>query len=297
MLVQDNNTKVPNYLLKDYAISYAYSNRLLFDQSKKRKAKHTFAGFGLEYDDYTLADLETYVDNPLASLPLSRALGHLEFSDDEVKEIAGLLGGEEWINAAATREVFLENADQYAILHLATHGIVNENYPMNSALIFTRQNDSTEYFLRAADLYSMKLNADMAVLSACNTGAGMLERGEGVRSLARAFSSAGCPSLVATLWNASDKSTKDILVNFYKNLKKGMTKDEAMRQAKLTYLTSASPTYQSPYYWSHLNVIGESGTLEVLDVPIWRKYWYLGVLGLGLVGLVGYRMKRRTRIV
>lgn len=160
---------------------------------------------------------------------------------------------------------------------------------MNSALIFTRQNDSTAYFLRAADLYGLALNADMAVLSACNTGTGLVERGEGVRSLARAFSAAGCPSLIASLWNASDKSTKEILVDFYKNLKKGQTKAEAMRRAKLTYLENAPPTYQAPYYWSHLNVIGESGPLEVLNVPLWRKYWYVLAVVLAVSGGLFYR--------
>ncbi len=163
---------------------------------------------------------------------------------------------------------------------------------MNSALIFTRQNDSTDYFLRAADLYGMELNAQMAVLSACNTGNGIIERGEGVRSLARAFAAAGCPSLVASLWNASDASTKDILVSFYKNLEKGMTKAEAMRQAKLSYLESAPPTYQAPYYWSHLSVIGESGELDVLNVPFWRKYWYVLAAGLVFAGALAIRQRR-----
>ncbi|KAA3634621.1 MAG: CHAT domain-containing protein [Bacteroidetes bacterium] len=280
------------YLLKKYPISYAYSNRLIFDQGNQKQASNIFAGFGLEYDDYTLADLATFVDNPMSSLPLSRALGPLEFSDDEILEISELLGGQIWINEAATRGAFLENASDYAILHLATHGVLNERYPMNSALIFTRQNDSTDYFLRAADLYGMELNAEMAVLSACNTGNGILERGEGVRSLARAFAAAGCPSLVASLWNASDASTKEILVSFYKNLEKGMTKAEAMRQAKLAYLETAPPTYQAPYYWSHLNVIGESGQIDVLSIPWWRKYWYVLVAGVVFAGALAMRQRK-----
>jgi CHAT domain-containing protein len=284
--------QIPYYLLQKYPISYAYSNRLLFDDISRESAPNTFAGFGLEYDDYTLTDLATYVNNPMSSLPLSRALGPLLFSDDEVKEISELLDGHTWINEAATREAFLENAGDYAILHLATHGVLNERYPMNSALIFTRQNDSTDYFLRAADLYGMELKAEMTVLSACNTGNGIVERGEGVRSLARAFAAAGCPSLVASLWNASDASTKKILVSFYENLEKGQTKAEAMRQAKLAYLKKAPPTYRAPYYWSHLSVIGESGELDVLNKPWWRKYWYLWAAGMGIAGaLVASRWK------
>ncbi len=284
VLITAPTETVPNYLLKKFPISYAYSNRLLFDNTQRENAPKTFAGFGLEYDDFTLEDLATFVNNPMSSLPLSRALGPLQFSDDEIKEISELLDGQIWINEAATREAFLENAPDYAILHLATHGVLNERYPMNSALIFTRQNDSTDYFLRAADLYGMELQADMAVLSACNTGNGIVERGEGVRSLARAFAAAGCPSLVASLWNASDASTKEILVSFYENLEKGQSKAEAMQQAKLAYLENSSPAYRAPYYWAHLNVIGESGELEVLSKSWWQVYWYLWAVGIGIAG-------------
>ena len=272
VLIEKPNSEVTSYLLRRYAISYAYSNRLLFGKDHSRSTAGTFAGFGLEYDDYTLADLSNYVNNPQVAMSLTRALGKLQYADDEVSEIATLLSGDQWINSEATRASFMENADQYAILHLAMHGVLNEEYPMNSALVFTRQNDSTEYFLRAADLYNMQLNADMTVLSACNTGAGALQKGEGVRSLARAFSYAGCPSLVASPWNASDKSTKDILFDFYQNLKAGMSKHEAMRQAKLAYIDGAPPAYSLPFYWSHLSVIGDSRALEVLSSSSLKRY-------------------------
>ena len=99
--------------------------------------------------------------------------------------------------------------------------------------------------------------------------------------------------MIASLWSASDKSTKDILVDFYKNLKTGMTKDEAMRQAKLSYLDNAPPAYQSPYYWSHLSVIGDSSELEVLrSTPSWKKYAIGGVMGLLIIGIWGYRRRK-----
>lgn len=283
VLVQDSNPS-PSYLLRKYSISYAYSNQLLFKPEKQHPALRVFAGYGLEYDDYTLAGLATYVDSSAINLPLTRALGKLQYSDDEVQEIAALLTGEQWTNDAATRQAFLENADQYAILHMAMHGILNEQYPMNSALVFSRQNDTTNYFLRAADLYNMQLNAEMVVLSACNTGAGTLQKGEGVRSLARAFSFAGCPSLIASLWSASDKATKDILIEFYKNLKQGMSKDQAMRQAKLAYLDSAPPAYQSPFFWSHLSVIGDSDQLQILAPSFVERHWPWGLVLIAVLG-------------
>ncbi|MEL7421457.1 MAG: CHAT domain-containing tetratricopeptide repeat protein [Bacteroidota bacterium] len=295
VLIEDPASSQLSYLLRRYAISYAYSNRLLTGEKLGTSASSTFAGFGLEYDDYTLAGLSAYTEIETSNLADARALGKLQYSDDEIQEIATLLSGDQWINTNATKTSFLENADQYAILHLAMHGVLNEESPMNSALVFTRQNDSTEYLLRAGDLYNMKLKADMTVLSACNTGAGTLQKGEGVRSLARAFSYAGCPSLIASLWNASDRSTKDILILFYENLKEGMSKHEAMRRAKLAYLDSSPPAYQSPYYWSHLSVIGDSSELEVLSGSRFGRFAL--PIGLPLLILGGlflwYRRKSR----
>ncbi|MEL6973031.1 MAG: CHAT domain-containing tetratricopeptide repeat protein, partial [Bacteroidota bacterium] len=165
VLIEDPASSQLSYLLRRYAISYAYSNRLLMGEKAGTSASSTFAGFGLEYDDYTLAGLSAYANIETGNLADARALGKLQYSDDEIQEIAALLSGDQWINTNATRASFLENADQYAILHLAMHGVLNEESPMNSALVFTRQNDSTEYFLRAADLYNMKLKAEMTVLS------------------------------------------------------------------------------------------------------------------------------------
>lgn len=281
------------YLLKKYAISYAYSNRLLFDETaaaRVRRAKGGFAGFGLEYDDYTLEGLGLLKEDTVIN---NRSIGRLVYSDDEVRELADLLNGEEWLNRAATKTAFLEYAPDYGILHLAMHGVVDEQNPMNSALIFTRTSDSIDYLLRAYDLYGVNMNAQMAVLSACNTGYGALVRGEGVRSLARAFAYAGCPNLVATLWSASDKSTKDVLLNYYENLKTGMTKDVALQQAKLTYLQDAPPTFTAPFYWSHLISIGEQAPIQLV-----KSYpaWLLGLLGVGIVFFAFFIWKKMGRV-
>lgn len=97
------------------------------------------------------------------------------------------------------------------------------------------------------DLYNLQLNADPVVLSACETGIGELRRGEGIVSLARGFTYAGAKSIVTSLWSVADEKTKDIMVAFYQNLKKGLPRGEALRQAKLEYIdgleghTSAHP--------------------------------------------------------
>lgn len=253
------------YLLKKYAISYAYSNKLIYDaESSKRiqKSLSSFAGFGLEYDDYTLKGI-----NELSKLEvdttLSRGMGKLYHSVKEIEEVKDIIGkGSLWRNKKATKKSFLKNAPRYKILHLAMHGYESAANPLNSALIFTRKEEKSDFILKAADLYTMSLHADMTVLSACNTASGRVYKGEGVRSLARAFRYAGCPSLLATLWSVSDYSTKEIIVKFYDHLKNGDSRDIALQKAKLHYIRIGQPSQKMPYFWTNLVLIGESGPLD-----------------------------------
>ena len=254
------------YLLRKYALSYSYSNQLAFaDRRTKRRiqrARAGFAGFGLEYDAFTLKGLQgTGLDKLEGE---NREMGRLKYSDDEVLAAAQILGGNTWVNQEATKAAFVEQAKQYRILHLAMHALVDDEYPLNSALIFSRAKDSTDFMLKASDVYNMQIGADLAVLSACNTGFGTIQRGEGIRSLARAFTYAGCDRLLATLWEASDYSTKDIILSFYESSKKHAERpiDVLLQQAKLKYLENAPPTFTTPNHWAHLMILGDTLPLE-----------------------------------
>jgi len=175
--------------------------------------------------------------------------------------IAGVLGGSFWLNRDATRGNFLKNAERYGILHLAMHGIVDERNPLRSRLLFSSSVAGDDPFVYASDLYNLQLQAGLSVLSACRSGTGTWKKGEGVLSLARAFAFAGCPSMVMSLWNVSDQSTSELMVSFYKQLKAGATKDEALRSAKLSYLNTVSPEYAKPIYWAAFVPIGEMDSL------------------------------------
>ena len=130
----------------------------------------------------------------------------------------------------------------------------------------------------------MQFNADLAVLSACNTGFGAISRGEGVMSLARAFTYAGVPATVTSLWKVPDLTTREIMVEFYKNLKRGMTKDAALRQSKLTYLDNTPESIAAnPYFWAGFVPMGNMAAMDLsepspLSIPL--------ILG-GLVALWG----------
>ena len=247
------------FLLRDYAISYAYSNKLIFEptvNTRLEKAKYDYVGFGLEYDDYTLEAIKDI--QPAQELPqLFRGMGKLTYSDDEVLESAEIMGGKTYINDKATKPNFLKEVKNGNILHLVTHGYMSKKSPMSSGLIFTKENEKEDFILRTADLFSMNLQAEMAVLSACHTGGGKVQKGEGIRSLARAFNYAGCPNVTASLWAAPDLSTKKIIVPFYKFIKSGLPKDVSLQKAKLDYLDNCRFNIEAlPCNWAHLITIG-----------------------------------------
>ncbi|MEL7427236.1 MAG: CHAT domain-containing protein, partial [Bacteroidota bacterium] len=155
------------------------------------------------------------------------------------------------------------------------------------SLIFTK-GDSSDVFLRAAEIYGMELDGDMVVLSACNTAYGKLQAGEGPMTLARAFHYAGIPSVVASLWSIPDNSTSRIMKLFYEQLDRGLPKDEALQQAKLQYLASddiSSPVTRQPLHWASTIVIGEIEPVSVSASNFWC--WAGGAaLGLLLLGMI-----------
>jgi hypothetical protein len=116
-------------------------------------------------------------------------------------------------------------------------------------------------FLNTYEIYNMKYNARLAVLSSCKTGYGKIQKGEGVMSLARGFMYAGCPSIVMTLWEVSDKSGARLMKDFYKSLKKGKTKTSSLRDAKLEFLRKADQLKAHPFFWSTYVAIGDSSPL------------------------------------
>ena len=281
------------YLLRKYAVSYAYSNQLL--ENTEGGTIGTFGGYGIEYSDKALEKIENDLKSDTLSTTRGDKLSKLAFADDEVKNIYALLGnGTIFLNDDATKFAFMQNASNHGILHLAMHGAIDEKNPLNSGLIFSKKDSTDNNYLSGYDLYAMQLKTGLAVLSACNTGNGELRRGEGVMSLARAFAFAGCPSTVMSLWSIPDESTSKVMLSFYKNLKNGDTKDVALQKAKLEYLQNCPPQYSIPNYWGATVIIGN---VEALDFKAW--YQKPMAIGLGIVALFAiliWLLRRKKRI-
>lgn len=266
------------YLIKEKQVSYSYSAALLNEMLKNKNTGSEVLAFAPKFG--------VPQDSLPFSLPYLKGLNH---NEEEVSTIQKSLGGRVFKGKEATLQNFVEIAPLYKILHLATHGKASTQSNDFSYLAFTYKLDTLDNeLLYAADLYNMELRADMVVLSACETGIGKLQQGEGIISLARGFSYAGAKSIVTTLWSVDDKSSLKIMANFYRNLENGYRKDDALRQAKLDFVKS-NKNRAHPLFWAAYVPIG-----NMESIVIGRgKSWYYILGGAGLILLLFFIWWRR----
>jgi len=295
------------YLIKKYAISYAYSANLWWkplNQNEQENANYvafapSFAGRNASTSENRSLSLSEMNENDsittLRGESRGGALVELTETKKEVENIKSQIGGEIFLDKNATKAQFKEVAGKYGIIHLATHALINDKNPMDSRLVFTLpENKADDGFLYAYELFGMRLSAQMVVLSACNTGYGKLLKGEGVQSIARGFAYAGVPSIVMSLWTAQDNSTSQLMVDFYKGLKEGKSKDAALQAAKLAFLEKADAKITAhPFFWAGFVILGDAEPLTFQGLTI--KY-YIGVtIGLFLV-ILGFVFWRKWRL-
>lgn len=279
-------------LIHSKLISYGLSVSVLLFQQKltnKKENKNQFLGLtpGFTRDFKSKVEgLYTEADsgfNYLLQQPFLLSLS---------ENLSRSFQGETYIELDATESVFKSKAQDFRVIHIGTHGILNDKSPLFSRLIFAK--DSLEDGnLHAYELYGKNLNADLAVLSACSSGKEETFASEGIVSLSHAFTHAGCPSVLMTKWDVDEKSTSIILEQFYANLKQGMTKSESLREAKLKFLQDSPVELHDPYYWAGLVLIGD-------DSAIFSKSWFSSDVGLALLTLLillilYFVLKRRSR--
>lgn len=250
------------YFIENFSISYAGSSRLYFEMHNNYfdyTSPNYWAGFSPDYQEGN----------------------ELYGSQREVENIANLVNGKGFFGEDSSKENFLKNTQNFSILHLAMHGEVDEEIALRNKLWFG------EEALTASEISVADIKANLAVLSACNTGFGKLEKGEGVMSLARSFHFAGVPSILMSLWKVPDNETEQIMVFFYKYLVEGMSKSESLKRAKMDYLLNTKEThFKHPFYWSGFVVTGNTATLKQEK----NNSWYiLGGITLGLFVILGYR--------
>lgn len=231
-------------IIETHTVSYHYSTSLWYN-SKGNNADSSVNGTPSSLlalaPTFSGSDLQQSPSIQLASNYRGKsALPPLTSSKDEVEEIYNLFKSKNiraisLIGRNATEQNLTLEINKFYILHFATHGLVNRDNPERSGIYlypFTRTSTENN-FLSLGQLQNLKINANLAVLSACNTGSGAIAEGEGVMALPRGFIFAGVPNVIASLWKVNDERTKDLMVLFYTHLLDGNSYANALRLAKI----------------------------------------------------------------
>lgn len=276
------------YLIERYPISYVYSASLLRAKGPKPPKP--------EIDFLAFANSEPSPQSGLRQLP---------YSEREVRQLARIFRcSKTFSKSDSTKERFKELAARARIIHLAAHQVVEKANPLHSRIVFAAGPRGEDGLLYTYEVLDLNLNADLVVLSACDTAYGKLRRGEGLESISRAFLRAGAPALVATLWMVTDsESTVRLMTKFHRKLAEGIDKREALRQAKLELIRQGE---ENPFYWAPFILIGDSSPVEVSKSSWWinlanlepiRIAWLAAVFSSGLLIFSLYKLNRQKRAV
>ncbi len=197
----------------------------------------------------------------------------LNGAQNESEVLTKQYNGSLFQGTSATRKKFLNLPSNTSILHLSMHAKIDQKNSTNSCLYF----QDNSFFIE--ELYGLNLSADLVVLSACSTGDKMFGKNHGSRSLQRAFIYAGVSSTISSLWEVPDEATSKVMLSFYEFLENGLSKSEALRNAKINYLeTTSDPHLTAPYYWAGFVISG-----DVSPVKISKKsatYWSYLIWGI-----------------
>ncbi|MEO9872607.1 CHAT domain-containing protein [Ekhidna sp.] len=280
---QGNSFKSLSYVIKSYEVTYAHSFTLL-DFLKSRTVNTNQKVFAL-------APTFTNNQEEIAGLNATERseLSVLPYAQEEVRSIEKYFPTKLFIGALATEESVVSDADEYGIIHIASHSLVNTKEPLNSKILLTKSeaNPVSDGLLHAYEVIQLDLNSEVVVLSACNTGVGKINKGEGALSLALSFFYAGAKSVLMSQWPVNDLSTSKLMEAFYKYLSSDFSKSEALRKAKLDYLKEANEALAHPYYWGGFVLVGDPDPLTSNKKRLWL--FTTGFLMLLFISIIVYR--------
>lgn len=256
--VSNNPLKMP-YLLQQHSISYHYALSLL----------------ALQFPDKSVNGLIAFIPN-FKDDPLFYQQQQADFLAKNIEDIRIFKEDN------ATKQHFLQNAAQFQAIHLSTHGIANDSIGDLSYLRL-----SNEERLYVSELYGLQLNANLVVLSACETANGEWRSGEGTVGLTLGFLYAGAKSIVSSLWNVNQNSTNQFIMSFYEKLKLEQNSSNALRAAKL-HLMQQNPAFAHPKYWSAFVLIGNPDEQVSFEKSFWQKPLFWAAFFLFLFFILKY---------
>jgi CHAT domain-containing protein len=268
------------FFLEEHSIVYSPSLSVLLEMKNKDNRRRSMNASSAGY----AAPMLRVGDKGAGPAPLLLALGNprlnsslisrtkssnrglsfeeLPDADREVKTLGEIYGAQNsriLTGAAALEETFKTDASRYPVLHFATHGLLDDNNPLYSRLLLASSSADDDGLLEAREIMKLNLNADLAVLSACQTARGRVGAGEGLIGMSWAFFIAGTSTTVVSQWKVDSASSSRLMIDFHRYLqdtrgKVTVSKAEALRQAALKLM--ADPKYRHPFFWSGFVVVG-----------------------------------------
>ena len=268
------------YLIKSYAVGYAYSSSMLLDRESRRRSSHpSMLAVGFSGN-------QTFNGSSLK-------LRDIEGTEQELKALENRFeSGRFLTDEDATEYNFKSIAPGFDIIHLAVHGMGDVQNDFAASLYFTSPASGDEDGeLHAYELYGLKLKAFLAVLSSCESGLGRGYKGEGMISMASAFTYSGCENTLMSLWQVNDQASIELIDNFYSNLLDGESIDDALRKSKLSYLEKADELTADPKIWAPLVAYGTLDGLKLND----RSSIYLVAGGITILAILVLSFRRLKR--
>ena len=218
-------------------------------------------GLGIQGALADVAGTEAPANTAMEGLPLARLNG-TRTEAEQISKLAKTFGGQAdvWLDLDANEDnLGTRDVTKYRIIHVATHGLLNAERPQFTGVVLSLVGNKThDGFVRTDEVFNLRLGSPLVMLSACETGLGKEKRGEGVMGLTRAFMYAGAPTVGVSLWSVADKSTADLMTDFYRRLLStgdSTTSSGALRGAQLAMITGKK--YSAPFYWAPFVLVGD----------------------------------------
>lgn len=277
----------PAYILFDYRFRYLFTSKqgLVSQMKNKESSNGKILGLAPSFSK-GLVHPATIRGKDSIYLP-ALAGNQIELNNLKRNYKGTYLFGQNAIKSA------LEAANGYAVLHISTHALTDDQFPAFSHLLLKNDQRSDYEPLYAYELLEKAIKTDLIVLSACNTGFGKLQKGQGIASLASAFAYAGSPNLIMSLWPVQDQTTPELMSYFYKYLERGFSKGESLRQAKLAFLNQDYQVYSHPYYWASFIYVGDDESVNISRKMSFKTYPLLAGVTLILILFIGFRIRSR----
>ena len=281
-------------LLAEHNIAYNYSALLVNERGEAKTYTQDFIAFTPGFSETMKTDYKLLFSDSIVFDKGYLKLLSQPFSEDIASNYTRVFNGNHFRNKEATKTVFIDQANEHKIIHIGTHAESNNLSPELSRLIFAKAlengvaNEDNSLF--TYEIYNTNLASKLTILTACETGKPSYQAGEGMISLAHAFNYAGSESILTSLWKIDEQSSAEIVSYFYDNLKEGMTKPEALRKAKLTYLNQNDGRLLQPNYWAGLVLMGDTSPLDFSKSWPW---WSWLLILAAILGVTYFFRKRK----